>query len=234
MNDSQKNKGEIHEPNFSGRIMTLQEGVVQFNLTFIPADPLPARLLSSLNSWRQIFFRLGLIGQDSTRYGGLGFGNVSIRMESVDAASFIISGTQTGGMDRLSPAHYSLVKAFDAAANSIVAGGVVRPSSESLTHGSLYRLDHQIGAVIHAHSPEIWTQADAIGLPVTRRNVHYGTPEMAEEVCRLFQKTQVSVLKIFAMGGHEDGIVAFGSSMEQAGLTLVRYLAQATAGVVSQ
>ncbi|MCX5880787.1 MAG: class II aldolase/adducin family protein [Deltaproteobacteria bacterium] len=215
--------------------MMLHEGVVQFNLTFLPGDPLPAAMLCSLNAWRQILYRLGLIGQDPTRYGGLGFGNISIRMESGNATSFIISGTQTGGMDRLFPEHYTLVKTFDSATNNVVAEGVVRPSSESLTHGSLYRLDHRIGAVIHAHSPEIWARADSIGLPVTRRDVLYGTPEMAEEVCRLFQNTPVSVLKIFAMGGHEDGIVAFGSSTEQAGLTLVRYLATATArGVVSE
>jgi len=215
--------------------MTLKEGVVQFHLTFLPADPLPETILYSLNAWRQIFFRLELIGQDLNRYGGLGFGNVSIRVESGDTTSFIISGTQTGGMNRLLPEHYTLVKTFDPATNRVVAEGVVRPSSESLTHGTLYRLDRTIGAVIHAHSPEIWKQADMIRIPVTHRNVHYGTPEMAEEVCRLFQNTPVSELKIFAMGGHEDGIVAFGDSMEQAGLTLVRYLAMASArGVVAQ
>ncbi len=58
---------------------------------------------------------------------------------------------------------------------------------------------------------------------------------MAEEVCRLYQNTPVSVLKIFAMAGHEDGIVAFGGSMEEAGLTLIRYLAIATTqGAVTQ
>jgi hypothetical protein len=209
--------------------MTRQEGVVQFNLTFISTDPLPAAMIHSLSAWRQLLFRLGLIGQDSRRYGGLGYGNISIRRESGNAASFIISGTQTGGMDRLFPEHYSLVKTFDPATNSVVAEGVVRPSSESMTHGSLYLLDRTIGAVIHVHSPEIWILADSIGIPVTRRDVHYGTPEMAEEVFRLFQNTPVSELKIFAMGGHEDGIVSFGSSLEQAGLTLVRYLAAATA-----
>ena len=133
-----------HTPDFRRRVMTMQEGVVQFNLTFLPADPLPAAMLGSLNAWRQILYRLGLIGQDPHRYGGLGFGNVSIRMESGNNASFIISGTQTGGMDRLSPEHYTLVKTFDPATNSVVAEGVVRPSSESLTHGSLYRLDQTI------------------------------------------------------------------------------------------
>jgi hypothetical protein len=208
--------------------MTMQEGVVQFKLTFLPADPLPASMLGNLNAWRQILYRLGLIGQDPHRYGGLGFGNVSIRLESGNANSFIISCTQTGGMERLSPAHYTSVKTFDPANNSVVAEGVARPSSESLTHGSIYQQDRTICAVIHVHSPEIWTQANTIGIPVTRRDIHYGTPEMAEEVCRLFLNTPVSVLKIFAMGGHEDGIVAFGDSMEQAGLTLMRYLAIAT------
>lgn len=215
--------------------MTVQEGVVQFNLTFLPADPLPAAMLRSLNAWRQILYRLRLIGQEPHRYGGLGFGNVSIRLESGNADSFIISGTQTGGMDSLFPEHYAIVKTFDPATNSVVAEGVVRPSSESLTHGSLYRMSRAIGAVIHAHSPEIWTRADSIGIPVTHRDVRYGTPEMAEEVCRLFQNTPANMLKIFAMGGHEDGIVAFGGSIEEAGLIIVRYLALATArGVVTQ
>lgn len=215
--------------------MTQQEGVVQFNLTFLPADPLPAAMLGSLNAWRRILYRLGLIGQDPHRYNGLGFGNVSIRVKSRNETPFIISGTQTGGRTRLFPEHYALVKTFDPATNSVSAEGVVRPSSESLTHGSLYRLEPTIGAVIHAHSPEIWTQADAIGIPVTRQAVQYGTPEMAEEVCRLYQNTPVSVLKIFAMAGHEDGIVAFGGSMEEAGLTLIRYLAIATTqGAVTQ
>ncbi len=121
--------------------MTQQEGVVQFNLTFLPADPLPAAMLGSLNAWRRILYRLGLIGQDPHRYSGLGFGNVSIRVESRNETPFIISGTQTGGRNRLFPEHYALVKTFDPATNSVIAEGVVRPSSESLTHGSLYRLD---------------------------------------------------------------------------------------------
>ena len=40
--------------------MTPREGVVQFNLTFLPADPLPAAMIGSLNAWRQILYNLGL------------------------------------------------------------------------------------------------------------------------------------------------------------------------------
>lgn len=215
--------------------MTQAEGALQFNLTFLPADPLPAAKLCSLNAWRQIFFRIGLVGQDPTRYGGWGFGNISIRLESGDSTSFVISGTQTGGLIRLFPEHYAIVKSVDPKTNCVVAEGITRPSSESLTHASLYRLDPAVGAVIHAHSPDIWSLAESMGIPVTRGDVHYGTPEMAEEVCRLFQNTPVSVLKIFAMSGHEDGVVSFGRSMEEAGLTLIRYLAIAiAAGEVRQ
>ena len=210
--------------------MKPQEGVVQFNLTFFPTAPLPPTQIGSLNAWRQILYRLGLIGQNPHRYGGLGFGNVSTRLTAGNGGSFIISGTQTGGLDRLFPEHYSLVTGCDPATNRVVAEGVVRPSSESLTHGSLYRLDLNISAVIHAHSPQIWLQAESLGIPVTPEDVHYGTPEMADAVCRLFQNTSVASRKIFAMGGHADGVVSFGSTIEEAGLTLIRYLALATVG----
>lgn len=204
-----------------------REGVVQFSLTFIPSDPPSTELIGGLNSWRQILFRLGLIGQDSHRYGGLGFGNVSIRVVSENSESFLVSGTQTGGVSRLCPEHYAFVTACDPETNHVVAKGVVRPSSESLTHGILYRMDRSVGAVIHAHSPEIWHHADAIGILSTPGHISYGTPEMAEAVVKLLQGVGTGSLKIFAMGGHEDGIVSFGPSIEEAGMTLIRYLARA-------
>ena len=204
-----------------------REGVVQFSLTFMPSDPPSAELIGGLNSWRQILFRLGLIGQDPRRYGGLGFGNLSIRVVSDNGESFLVSGTQTGGIRNLDPEHYAFVTACDLATNHVVAKGIVRPSSESLTHGMLYRADRSIGAVIHAHSPEIWHHADVIGILSTPRHIPYGTPEMAEAVGRLLQHAGAGSLKIFAMGGHEDGIVSFGQSIEAAGMTLIRYLARA-------
>jgi hypothetical protein len=55
--------------------------------------------------------------------------------------------------------------------------------------------------------------------------VEYGTPEMSREVERLFSETDVRRKGIFSMGGHEDGIVAFGQTMEGAGNTLLTALA---------
>ena len=50
---------------------------------------------------------------------------------------------------------------------------------------------------------------------------------MAREVERLWRRSALPDLKIFAMGGHEDGIVAFGRSAEEAGEVTLRYLARA-------
>lgn len=56
-----------------------------------------------------------------------------------------------------------------------------------------------------------------------------GTPEMAREVRRLFPHTAVRERMIFAMGGHEDGVVAFGHTSEQAGTVMLAILARALA-----
>ena len=52
---------------------------------------------------------------------------------------------------------------------------------------------------------------------------------MAEEVRRLFRDTSVRQRGIFAMGGHEDGVVSFGRSAEEAGNVMVDCLVRAFA-----
>ena len=56
-----------------------------------------------------------------------------------------------------------------------------------------------------------------------------GTPAMAAEVARLYADPAVRAGGILAMGGHEDGLVAFGASAEAAGTVLVRAFARALA-----
>ena len=48
------------------------------------------------------------------------------------------------------------------------------------------------------------------------------TPQMALEVERLFNETDVYSKGIFSMGGHEDGVVCFGANPAQAGITLIQ------------
>jgi hypothetical protein len=50
---------------------------------------------------------------------------------------------------------------------------------------------------------------------------------MAAETRRLFRDEKVRAGGIFAMGGHEDGVVAFGRTAEAAGTVLLCVLARA-------
>ena len=83
--------------------------------------------------------------------------------------------------------------------------------------------------MLHGHAPEIWRHARGLGLPVTAADVANGTTRMAVEVQRLFRESTLSGTGILAMGGHEDGVLAFGGSAGEAGETLVRHLARALA-----
>jgi len=213
--------------------LTQQEGVIKFALEFREAAPLPAEALAELNAWRRILYLLGLTGRDPARYEGLGYGNVSLRLEPFAAPPerrrFVISGTQTGGMPELGPEHYTVVEACRSEENRLAAAGPVRPSSESLTHGALYALDDSLRCVLHVHSPQLWLQAIPLGLPRTDPDAAYGTPEMAAEVRRLYADPAVREGRLIAMGGHEDGLVAFGASAEEAGTALVQAMARALA-----
>ena len=208
-----------------------QEGVIKFDLQYraqarLPLDEMVVTTaVSALNGWRQLCLRLGLIGQDPARYDGYGFGNISQRVSPEGA--FVISGTQTGGLATLTAVDFALVTTCDPTENRVCAVGPVKPSSESMTHAVLYRLDPAIQAVIHVHSPVMWHTAVALNLPQTAADVPYGTPAMAAEVERLFRDTAVASGGIFSMAGHEDGIVAFGPSLEAAGAVLVATLVRA-------
>jgi len=198
------------------------EGVTKFQLDY-RAAPAPATAdIATLNAWRSILWRLGLIGLDARRYGGVGFGNVSCRYGS----QFIVSGTQTGGIARLDARHYVLVEQADPARNRVVARGPIAPSSESLTHAMVYALDAAVQYVFHVHCPEIWRHAAALGLPAAARDVAYGTPAMAAEMGRLYATGQFRAQGIVVMLGHEDGVISIGRDADEAGLRLLAALAR--------
>jgi len=200
-----------------------KEGVVKYRLNYTATPPVNPEIVAELNAWRTILYRLGLTGQDPRRYDGLAYGNVSIRQGTM---AFLISGTQTGGQPKLSSEHYSLVTGFDLEQNLISAKGPIPPSSEALTHAAVYQSGSRIDCVLHVHAPEIWQKAETLAIPVTDRQVGYGTPEMAREVGHLVRTSKSPVI---AMGGHEDGIIAFSSTIEEAATSLIHSLAQALA-----
>lgn len=197
------------------------EGIIKYQIEFTPALAPDWVLIAELDAWRGLLFRLGLTGQDPNRYDGLAYGNVSRRL---DGNRFLVSGTQTGGIEHLDAAHYCEVTDFDTSANLIVARGMIRPSSEALTHAAAYAACEAIGCVLHVHSPELWRAAPSLGLPITDSAIAYGTPAMAAEVAKRLSGAEPRVI---AMGGHEDGIIAVGETIEATAWALIRSLAGA-------
>ncbi len=205
--------------------MAQEEGIIKFKLRFERRPPLPESVIGSVNRWRRRLHDAQLIGCDPHRYGGFGFGNISQRVGPWNALPhlrrFVITGSQTGGVADLGPEHYALVVEAHPARNLLVAEGPVRPSSESLTHAALYAHDAHIRVVMHVHAPALWRMASTMGLPVTGADVPYGSPEMAREVRRIATDMDKDSSGVFAMGGHRDGIVAYGASADPPGEQLL-------------
>lgn len=205
------------------------EGIIQFNLEFKAGPPPAPEALVELNAWRWIFRQLGLLGQDPARYDGFGFGNLSRRASPAadSAQAFIISGTQTGGLPELQPRHYVTVVDSDPTLNQVRAVGPVKPSSESLTHGLLYQVDPAIAWVMHLHSPAIYLRQKELKLPVTAASALCGTPQIAMEVSRIHAAHASAEPCLLVMGGHADGILAFGTDPFKTGGLVVETLARA-------
>lgn len=212
------------------------EGVVKFDarhsfgrLPVAADDPRLAALLA----WREVMYRLGLVGQDPKRYGGAGYGNVSARLGPFPGRPgerpFLVSGTQTGGRPTLQASDFCVVRRWAVALNQVQSEGPVVPSSESMTHGAIYDLGPEIRFVLHAHCREVWSTATRLGVPTTAPHVDYGTPEMAREVQRLDQACGLREKGLLSMAGHEDGIIAFGRTAAEAGAALTTALARALA-----
>lgn len=209
------------------------EGVTKYELDFHPA-PAPERQdIARLNAWRRLLHTLGVVGSDPARYDGLGFGNLSRRLSTghgdTGEPAFLVTGTQTGKLKTLGPEHYTTVTFCNPRTNHLTAEGPARPSSEAMTHGALYAADSDIRWIFHVHDPHIWQRAEALGVAITDPNIPYGTPAMAEEVARVQRRAGEASGGILAMGGHEDGVLAWGTSDEAAGSRLLSSLARAFA-----
>jgi len=159
--------------------MAESEGVIQFSCRLAaPSAELPAGLARSLLAWRAVLRRLELIGQAPERYGGCGYGNLSRRLPGA-AGRFLITASQTSGLADAGVEHLVCVEHCDPARFAVEAEGSLPPSSETLTHAMLYAGDPELNWVLHGHSPEIWENAKAIGLPSIGADVDYGSPRMA-------------------------------------------------------
>ncbi|BAY82699.1 class II aldolase/adducin family protein [Calothrix parasitica NIES-267] len=196
----------------------IDEGYIKYQCNWIKSEPIDLNEIAELNKWRNKLYELGLIGEYEN---GIGFGNISIRYFQPE--QFIISGTQTGNLPFLNEQYYTRVTKFDLEQNSLTCYGPIKASSESLTHATLYQTDKTVNAIIHVHNLELW-QKLMYKVPTTEKHVPYGTPEMAKEIIRLFKQDNLIDTKILVMSGHEEGIISFGTNLEEAAnILLDRY-----------
>ena len=187
------------------------EGYVKFNSELHDSFPPAEWDVEAINIWRDRLYKMGLVGAYDD---GIGYGNISVR--SPHTVEFIITGTGTGALDLLFPDHFTRVKSYDISENRVICEGKVHASAETMTHAAVYACDRDIGAVVHVHSAEHW-QRLLDQIPTTSQSAAYGTPEMAREIFRLYRETAFAVTGVMVMAGHEEGILSFGSTLDEAG-----------------
>ena len=194
----------------------MKEGVIKFHLDW-KKKLLPENVnISELVMFRNMLASRGLIGSDKN---GIGYGNISVREKS---GKFIISGSGTGKVKSARKFHFTLVNDADIGRNTVVCSGLYPASSESITHYMIYKLSDDIKCVIHVHNMKLWKKL-INRVPTTSEKITYGTPEMAYDIRRLWNKSGLKEKKILVMAGHEGGLIVFGESIKEAYNILMNY-----------
>jgi len=198
-------------------IADIIDGVIKYNFDFELSKPLDEIDFFDIEFVRERLFALGLIGVTKD---GIGYGNISKR---VNRDSFIITGTQTGNLKHLNGSKYALIEEYNDKEFYLKSTGAIKPSSEALTHGTIYNLSEDIGAVIHIHSNPLW-RFMLKGKYLKTDRVEYGSIEMIDEVNRIFSNIKPLDNSKFVMRGHKEGIIVFGRSLNEAEFSLFKIL----------
>lgn len=197
----------------------LDEGYIKFELEWEDRANEFKTDVSKLIKWRDKMHQMEMIGHYADI--NVGYGNISMKTE--DGKNFIISATQTGNKKNVTEQDFCTVTEYKIKENKVHCKGPKKASSESLTHAAVYEADENIKAIIHIHHHAMWL--DLLNkIPTSRKNVAYGTPEMAKEIFRLFKEEDLAREKLMAMAGHEDGIIAFGKDLDEAGALVMEWM----------
>jgi ribulose-5-phosphate 4-epimerase/fuculose-1-phosphate aldolase len=186
------------------------EGYVKYTAEHTQAKAMNHPLWPVLNDARTRLYDLGLIG---AYQNGIGFGNVSIR---VMGEEFLISGTATGAKRELSPNEYCLVRFCDIEGNSVRSFGPIQASSESMSHGAVYRVCPRAGCVIHIHSKAIFAGMLRDNFLSTPKDAACGTPEMARAISNAVGQSKENGHGQIVLAGHDEGIITWGVSIDEA------------------
>lgn len=188
----------------------MKEGYIKFNCSWEQKDiQIEQGIFNELEAARTKLYELGLIGMYPD---GIGFGNISVKPDN--STSFIITGSATGQFAKLNPSYYASVTGYNFEQNTISCSGQTKASAESLSHAAVYESVPEVRAVVHVHCLWLWEKL-LDKCPTTSPEIEYGTPEMATAIMQL-----ISVMKkdekVIVMGGHREGILAFGRTLNEA------------------
>lgn len=183
---------------------SIDDGYIKYTSTRRDGRVPPSAALDALNRARTALFDLGLIGVYDN---GVGYGNLSIRFNDDD--QFVITASATGAQRILQVEQFCLVESFSIQNNHVQSVGPLPASSESMTHGAIYAAHSGVHCVIHVHSRIVFDHLLQTGAPATPADVHYGTPAMAHTVAQLVTR-HPHLPTVFAMAGHDEGVVAYG------------------------
>lgn len=192
---------------------TRDEGVIKFRFTLKRAPAPEMNQVIALEKWRALFFKLNLIGEYPI--DKIGYGNLSSRLQK---KSFIITGSQTGHLAHLQAHHYTKVIECDLKKGLVTAEGLIPPSSESLTHYGIYEANSAIQYVFHVHHNKLWKHLQNTDCDAIPETVPYGTLEMADAAMKVMNGKSSGII---VMKGHEDGIISYGPTAEEAGKNLL-------------
>jgi hypothetical protein len=194
------------------------DGVIKYDRSqFTKTNALIVDEYKDLEYWRRKLFDLKLIGEYAEFE--VGYGNLSQKKNysqvyTSDKAQFLITGTQTGKFQNLDGSQYTRVVDFNIEKLIVKVNGPLEASSEALTHAAIYKCQDKINAIFHIHDSEIWKNMLGANCNRTAKEIPYGTFEMAVAVKECIGN---STSGYFVMAGHEDGVVAYGTNLEECG-----------------
>lgn len=185
----------------------MNEGYIKFQFRKIPGTEPALDDVLDLIELRTKLYELGLLGA----YENVSYGNVSKR---VSKTSFIITASNTGKTKSIGTKDLVTIVSVDIENNLVNYIGEYPPSSETLTHYAIYETFQFALFVVHFHHKQLWGKL-SFKLPTTPIECEYGTIQLAKAIAR-----QASFFLdhkdagVIVLGGHPDGLIAFGKSVD--------------------
>jgi hypothetical protein len=184
--------------------------------------------ISQFGKCKPSLLKKNLIGTlKKGEYKGYDCGNMSVRIMNGKELNVLITGTQTSGKPDVVLDDFALILDYSPNLFLVKSYGMVKPSSETPLHWSVYEACSDVKAIIHAHIFEydpLYEYAARFfkerELPLTLKPG--GTIEIGLEIKNLVKK--VGYKKIIGMLNHNGGfgLLSMGKDMKEACSKLIR------------